>query len=239
MRKSPGLSEQGWVSVCCLSLLSSDISPWEQTGEEISCYWGWEISNTSTQSLEKHLIWISVFKGARKSLDSSPFLSVWYCLKSSVRVTHFFFFASLHIGFKTYSFSWQTVYFRSVDLCIFLDLSSQSSFSGTSLTPLRELGSGIWLRQNSYLCFSSSFLPSLYFHISCQHTTQLCLACQCQAAVPPSINLFMCVWFNFLPAGQISSKPNTGHILNSKNTVLNPASKPKFLQINKLWQIWS
>lgn len=93
-----------------------------------------------------------------------PFLSVWYCLKSSVRVTYFFlfffFFASLHIGFKTYSFSWQTVYFRSVDLCIFLDLSLHSSFSGTSLTPLKELGLGIWLRQNSHLCF---------FPLSCLH----------------------------------------------------------------------
>lgn len=232
LKRSLGLSEQGWFSVCCPCILASDISPWEQVGGDISCYWECEISNTSTQSLEKQLIWILIF-----TRNSSPFLSVWYCLKSSVRVTYFFFFffASLHIGFKTYSFSWQTVYFRSVDPCIFLDLSLHSSFSGTSLTPLREPGLGIWLRQNSHLCFFSySFLPSLYFHISSQHTPQLCFACQCQAAVPPSISLLMCVWFNFLPAGQVSTKPNTGHILNSNNTVLNPAPKPKFLQINKL-----
>lgn len=96
-------------------------------------------------------------------------------------------------------------------------------------------GSLAWkfgLRYNLHLCFSSSFLPSLYFHISCQHTLQLCLACQCQAAVPFSINLLICVWFNFLPAGQVSSKPNTGHIWNSKNIAQNPASKPTCLQID-------
>lgn len=163
-------------------------------GKEISCYWGCEISSISTQSLEKQLIWILVFTGARESLDSSPFLSVWYCLKSSVKVTYFFLFASLHIGFKTHLFSWQTVYFRSVDMCIFLDLSLHSSFSGTSLTPLRELGLGIWLRENSHLCFSSSFLPSLYFHISCQqHTTAVsCLSVPgCSASFHQPLNLCM------------------------------------------------
>lgn len=136
-----------------------------------------EISNTSTQSLGNQLIWILVFSGARESLDSSPFLSVWYCLKSSLRVTYFFFFfASLHIGFKTYSFSWQTVYFRSVDLCIFLDLSLYSSFSGTSLTPLRELG--FWLSAFPPLsCLHFIFISHVNIHHSCALLVNARLQC--------------------------------------------------------------
>ena len=41
-------------------------------------------------------------------------------------------------------FSWQTAYFTSVDTCIFLELCLCASFSGISLTPLREFGLEIW-----------------------------------------------------------------------------------------------
>lgn len=106
-------------------------------------------------------------------------------------------------GFKTYSFSWQTAYFTSVDMCVFLELCSCASFSGTSLTPLREFGLEIWFQIE---LASLLFLPSLYFHISCQHTLQPCLTCHCQAAVPPFHQLL-----NFLPARQVKNYLKTKH----------------------------
>lgn len=143
--------------------------------------------------------------------------------------------AILMAASKTYSFSWQTAYFTSGDMCLFLELRLRAAFSGTSLTPHREFGLKPWLEMELTSLLFLLFSPFPVFSCLTSHTPRLCLACQGQAAVPPAIHIA----FHFLPAGQDSSEPNPGHIWNSKNTAQNPASESKCLQINNSWQLWN
>jgi len=189
--------------------------------EETSCHWGHEILNTSIRSLqeptlENQLFWISVSTGAREHLSSSIFLSVWYCLLGSLQVTYFSF-ASLHSSIDGWL---QNILIFPTD-CLFY-ICRYVYFSWTVFVcfffrHIFDTSQGVWLGNSVWdrTCISAFlplFFPSLSFHISHQHTLQLCLAYQHQAAVASSINPLIRIWFNFLPAGPVSSKPNTQHL---------------------------
>lgn len=186
----------------------------------ISCYWGHEISTISIRSLqapalENEFIWVLVLTGAGERRDSR---SVWCGLTGSLKVTGFCF-AQLHSstdGWLQNTRFPDRLPILHPHICVFF-LNSVCLLLQAQLWHLP--GSLAWKFgwiQNLQLCFSSSFLVPLYFHISCQLTLQLCLDCPCQATVPPTIDLLILIRFNFLPAGHVSSKPNTGHLKQHK-----------------------
>lgn len=175
LKRPPVLPEQFWFSICCLPILSSGISPWEQPTEEIGCHGGDESLNTSIRSLqgpmfEKQLIWILVLTGARKSLDSSIFLPVWYCLTGSLKVAYFSFciiaqqywwLPSKHTHFP------DRLPILHLEICVFFLNCVCMLLSQAHLWHLP--GSLAW----NLGCFFSSFLPSLCFPVS-RHTLHGC-----------------------------------------------------------------
>lgn len=138
--------------------------------EEISCHWGHEISNSSIRSLqgptlENQLIWISVLTGTRERLGSSIFLSVWYCLIGSLKVTYFSF-ASLHSntdGWLQNILVFLTDCLFYICRYVYFSWTLCASFSGTSLTPLREFGLEIWFEIELASLFFLLFPPFTVF----------------------------------------------------------------------------
>lgn len=181
---------------------------------EISCHWGHKVVNTSIRSLQRNLptlenqvIWILVLTGARESVNSSIFLWLWYRCAGSLQVAYFSF-ASLHSNIDSWlqnTVIFLTAYLFYICRYEYFSWIMFASFSGISLWPFMEFSSETWFEIEPTSLFFLLFLH-FYFCISCQHTLQLCLACQRQAAVPPSINLLIHIWFNFLPAGEVSPK---------------------------------